>query len=336
MTFEEIMEQIKKGLTSDKERDFSYLREQIKKYEHSEYSKAISRECSKMMYEMLPKEALEIFESTMRKNLEAVYGELQKADQLLKAKEYEKALEITAELVKKADDLPMFRDDTQTAYYSFWELFEEILYKQIYKPTKEIKRADYPFSTIYYLHGCALHGLERYEEEEKYLEAARKWNPINSKIVLQYTENLKERGKLEELFVITKDLLMYTFHKDDLARCYRNLGYYFFENEKYKEAVAAYILSLKYDNDSEDAISDLYHIRTEAGIAAEDLKDEDILAIAKEYVFIPGVSKEVLQMAYGIGNRSLENGQKVAAKYFLGIANQYLQDTEIEKKISEL
>ena len=67
-----------------------------------------------------------------------------------------------------------------------------------------------------------------------------------------------------------------------------------------------------------------------------DLKDEDILAIAKEYVFIPGVSKEVLQMAYGIGNRSLENGQKVAAKYFLGIANQYLQDTEIEKKISEL
>ncbi len=336
MTFEEIMTEIKKGLTSDKEKDFSYLKGQIKKYEHSEYSKEILRACSKMMYEMLPKEATEIYENAMRKNLESVYGELQKADQLIKAQEYDKALEITSVLVDKADKLPMFGDDSQTEFYSFWELFEEILYKQIHKPTKEVKRSDYPFSTIYYMHGCALHGLQNYEEEEKYLEEARKWNPVNTKIVLQYTENLKERGKLEEFYTITKDVMMYTFKKEDLAKCFRNLGYYFFENQKFKEAVAAYVLSLKYDNESEEAISELYYIKNESGIAADDLKDEDILAIAKENVFIPGISKDVLQMAFGIGKRCLENNQKIAAKYFLGIANQYLMDPEIEKTIKEI
>ena len=193
-----------------------------------------------------------------------------------------------------------------------------------------------PFADIYYVHAKVLHGLNKFEEEENVLGKARKWNPVSSRIVVQYLENLKARGGLDDLYLIAKDVLMYTFRKKDLAAEYRNLGYYFFETKKYKEAVVAYVLSLRYDNDSDEAISELYYINQESGISAEQISEEDIIEVARNNDFAPGVSQKILQLAYGIGMQSADNNQKIAAKYFLSIVDGYVDDEDVKKKLKEL
>ena len=55
-SFEEIMEEIKKGLTHDVETDVEYLQEQSDKYKTHEFGREISRECTRMIYDLLPRD----------------------------------------------------------------------------------------------------------------------------------------------------------------------------------------------------------------------------------------------------------------------------------------
>ena len=216
MGLEEIIAEIKKGLTIDNDKNIEYLQEQMEKYAKSEYREEIYRECSKMIYDMLPKEETEEFQKAVENDLKSIYQKLGEANTLAIDGKYEEALKITTPLSNIADKIPFFKDDKRTEYYSFTELFEEILYKQIHKPEREVKRADFPFADIYYVHAKVLHGLNKFEEEENVLGKARKWNPVSSRIVVQYLENLKARGGLDDLYLIAKDVLMYTFRKKTL------------------------------------------------------------------------------------------------------------------------
>ena len=102
-----------------------------------------------------------------------------------------KALKMIEDLVVKVEDLNMFQDDSVSEYHAFDELFEEVLYRHIYEPQKDVRRAQIPYTEIYLLYGSLLVELNRLEDARKQLEKGLRWNPICFSIMSEYIETFK-------------------------------------------------------------------------------------------------------------------------------------------------
>ena len=72
----------------------------------------------------------------------------------------------------------------------------------------------------------------------------------NQIVILQKRcEQDKEIGNMKMLLHDTRLMLELVDEDDDLARCYRNFGYYFTKKKWYEEAVACFELSLLHADD---------------------------------------------------------------------------------------
>ena len=65
---------------------------------------------------------------------------------------------------------------------------------------------------------------------------------------MKHEETFKMEGDMEEFFSQTLKAFKIATRGPWVARCLRNLGYYFVEKELYKEALACYIASAPYDS----------------------------------------------------------------------------------------
>lgn len=67
-------------------------------------------------------------------------------------------------------------------------------------------------------------------------------------------------GMLDKYMEATRRAFDVAYTKEEVARVFRNFGYYFIEKEKYQAAIGCYLLSLQYDRESKNAQSELYYI----------------------------------------------------------------------------
>lgn len=242
-------------------------------------------------------------------------------------------------LVKKVDDLAeagMYQNDAVSEYYTFNEIFEEILFQEIYKPTRDIRRSDIPYAEVYLQYGSLLVDLKQIEKANEILKKAVRWNPTNAKISFEYAETFKILGNLEQFFEVTKAIFKYAFKPADVARCYRNLAYYFVEKELWSAAIACNLMSLQYEPDSKNAQSELYYIQQKTNGSIKEPTLTELKAIAQEYGFPVGADRDVLGLAYAYGKHFFEAKQFDGARYFLGILYALTDDEEIKKMIDQI
>ncbi|MGF2565359.1 hypothetical protein ACQUWZ_25950, partial [Ralstonia pseudosolanacearum] len=84
-----------------------------------------------------------------------------------------------------------------------------------------------------------------------------RWNPASVDIAIERAEACKLQGKLEDFFKITLDSFKYAFRPKQVARCFRNLGFYFAEKTMWRESAACLKLSIQFDRESEMAFSEI-------------------------------------------------------------------------------
>ena len=77
MTYDEIMEEIKSGLTGDTKVDMKYLMTQMDKYKEHELSQEIIRACGRMIASIMPEDAKEEFNNPEIRKLFKEYAEKQ-------------------------------------------------------------------------------------------------------------------------------------------------------------------------------------------------------------------------------------------------------------------
>ena len=105
-----------------------------------------------------------------------------------------------------------------------------------------------PLLDLYYVYGFLLLESKQYEKAEEYLKKAIRINPVSARIILELTEIYKMHTyTLNEFFIRTCDAMKYSYYPQDIARCYRNLGYYYIEESDLKTALALYIYSMEYE-----------------------------------------------------------------------------------------
>ena len=327
--FEMIMKEITGGLTGDAEADLVYLTEQGDKYKDHEYGKEILRACGRLMYELIPDDKKEKLDESLAKDNLGFDAALDEAKFNIYKKNYNKALKLLEEMIDKYGNTGLFEDDAVSEYHCFSEPMEEILYRRYTQPEKDIRMAGINFAALYHNYGSLLVELNRLDEAADALFTAMRWNPAYTGIAFEYAETFKMRGLLEAFKDFSKNIFKYAYRPEDLARCYRNMSFYYVEKQDYETAACCLIFS-KHFSDSEMAASELYYIGQVTGQLYKPTLEE-IEEHFEEHDIPLGPDKEVLGIAYSYGRHLYEQGEMQGAVYFLEIFTDFIQDEEVVK-----
>ena len=338
MTYDEIMAEITAKLTGDSKKDFIYLQEQCEKYKDSEYGVEIVRACGRLISELLTEEDKEDIKKMLNNKDIGIKSTLEEVKFNQYKKDFDKALKLMEPLVKKVEDCyknGMFKEDKVSKFYCFEQPMETILYTYHNKPKKEIRHSDIPFAMIYLQYGSLLIDKNRIKDAKKVLLKAVEWNPSCASIIFELCETYKRLGELKKYFATVIDTFKYCYTPNDVARCYRNLGWYFIEKRQFKEAICAYTLSLQYVN-NEIVQSELYYISQVTRKKIEQPTLEQIKKVAKKYGFPVGADEDVIGLSFTLGKQAMESSDFEAVKYYWGILYNLTEDEEIKKVLEKL
>lgn len=336
MTFDEIMTSITSGLTGDNEKDIQYLTEKFQEYKDHEYAKEIARACGRILYDLIPEEKREEIGRITHNHNTGIESVLEEARFCQHQKDFEKGLKLIEDLVNEIEQENMFDDDQASEYHCFHEPMEEILYREIFKPTKDLRQASSPYDAVFLLYGSLLIDNNRIEEANKALEKAVRWCPTSSDIWFEYTETFKMLHDLKTFYEKTLQGFRFATTPSAVARCYRNLGYFFIELELWEEAHNCYIMSLQFERESQQAMSELYYISTKCDKKLGDPSIEELNAMGEKYGIPIGADDDVLGIAYAYGKHLKEEGDKESARYFLNILYSLTDDEDIKVMLDEL
>lgn len=334
--FDSIMREITGGLSGDAKTDIAYLQDQMEKYKEHEMSKEIIRACGRLIYGLIPDEKKEELAKAISKDASGTEAALEEARFNIYKKDFDKALRIMEALVLKVEELNAFQDDQVSEYHVFDEFFEEVLYQHRAKPDKDLRPAQIPYTEIYMLYGSLLVELKRYSEAQDALKKGLRWNPVSFRIMAEYIETYKITGDLEKFFELTKDAFKIAFRSADVARCYRNLGYYFAEKKLWSEAIASYLLSLQFDHECKQAQSELYYINASTHGKVPEPSIDQAKEYGEKYGFPIGADDDILGLSYSFGKHFLEQNAPNAARYFLSIAYDLTGNQEIKQRLDQL
>ncbi len=277
----------------------------------------------------MPEEKRAELEKVLEKDARGFESVLDEVRFNVYCKNYDKALNMIEDLIHKYKKAGMYSNDKVSEYFCFREAMEDLLYRNYNDSSKEIRQSPIDYAEIYLLYGSLLIELKKIEDAAEALKKARRWNPANAKIGFEYAETFKIQGKMEEFAEETRGLFKYSFRPDDLARCYRNMAFYYTEKEEYKTAVCCLMFSGVFES-SEMISSELYYISQETGEMYNPSANE-IEECLKAHKIPYGPDEEILQMSYAYGKHFYEEGDMEAAKYFLEIFDGFIKDDEISE-----
>lgn len=330
-----ILQEIHDGLTRHPKMDMDFLKKKCEEYKDHEYAQPILRECGRLMYDLLPDDKKDEISKIIGEEKTGYVIEIEDIKSCIHKGDFNKALELSQALVKKIEDLNMFIDDPVSEYRLFDEFFEEALYRFLYKPQRTLRTPEIPYTEIYYLYGAILVELKRFDEARNALQKGMKWNPVAFNIRAEYVETFKMQGDMDSFFKETLALFKIAFRSPLVARCFRNLGYYFVEKQQYSEAVAVYLMSTRYDNSSPQVQNELNYINQVSGGVKQPTID-DMKRYSAQYGFPMGADKDVLGMAHAYGTSFLKDKNYDGARYCLDILYELTGDEEVKKMIESI
>lgn len=334
--FDIIMQEITAGLTGDHEKDVPYLQDKCEEYKNHKYAKEIIRACGRLLFAALPKEKKDEINKITENHLLGIRSVIEEAQFNVYQKRFDVAKDLLVAAVEKVEKLDMYQDDAVSEYHTFYEPMEDILYKYRNQPKKASRQAPEPFSNLYLNLGSVLFELGDMDAAKVALEKAVRWNPINAPIAFEHAEIYKKKGDMDEFFRLTMQIFPNVYRSKHLARCYRNIGYYFVEKKQWKVAASCLLLSLHYDKENSMAQSELWFIQQKAGDDFSMPSNEEIVDVVKQYNIPLGADRDVVGIAIGIGEDSEKDGQIAAAKYFYDIAYDLTGIDEIKERLDAL
>lgn len=253
----------------------------------------------------------------IEERIDDIGADLEKAHFFLCHGKLDEALDLV-ENVEKRIEPSNYQDSEFMEYRWFSDIFEESLYHQIYKPTAEIADIGMLLPWAYRIHGSVLREQGDLEKAREMLKKALHFKPIDFDLNADYIKTFQEESDFDTFFKMTVDSFKIAYRPENMARGYRNLGFYFWVKELYEEANVCYWLSLRYEA-TDKAQSALFELEHEQGIALEEPSEERIAEIAARNGFPTEPDAGILDLANRSARFFLDRRQYEDALYFLRI-----------------
>ena len=331
--YEDIINEIKVNLGENKDLNKRYLSGQIDRYKDHPYNKEIIREISRMMWDCLTDEEKEEF-IEISENENPIMDILDEISEYIEVGDYKTALDKLKHFMNAFPG--MFEDDRVSEYHSFTNPLEELIFFKYIGAEKEIRYIpdNQPLLDLYYIYGFLLFENQEFEEAEENLKKALKINPVSARVILELSEIYKMHTPTFNKFIIyTSDALKYAYYPQDLARCYRNLGYYYIEENQFDVAAALFKYSMKYEM-SIMAYSELQYIESKGH--SIDITLSEAVSILEDKNIQIGVNPFVLDALKELAQEYEKNKLYNQSLYFYELLCDITNDEQTFNKINEL
>ena len=302
--YDDIIKEIKSNLGQNKDLNRKYLMSQIEKYSDHPYNKEIIREISRMMWDCLSDDEKEEF-INISNTENPIMDILNEISEFLEVGDYMTALD---RLKNFMETFPgMFEDDRVSEYHSFTNPLEEILFRKYIGAKKEVRLIpdNKPLLDLYYIYGFLLFENKEFDKAEENLKKAIQINPVSARVILELSEIYKMHTlDFNKFYMYTSDALKYSYYPSDIARCYRNLGYYYIEENKLDIAVALFHFSMNFEM-SAMAYSELHYIESKG--QKIDLTGDEIIQKLDSINIQIGVNPFIMETLWELASEYEKN-----------------------------
>ncbi|AMD17637.1 hypothetical protein TL18_06155 [Methanobrevibacter sp. YE315] len=331
--YDEIINEIKSNLGENSELNRRYLSSQIEKYKDHPYNEEIIKEISRMMWDCLSEDEKEEFIRISEEET-PIIDILEESFPYIENGEYETALSILESFINTLP--PMFEDDKVSEYHYFTNPLEEEIFNRYIGAKKEVRYIpnNQPLIDLYYAYGFLLLETNNLKESEVYLKKALKINPVSSRILLELSEIYKiKTPSFNKFFMYTTEALEYAYYPQDIARCYRNLGHFYIEENELETAAGLFNYSMKYEL-SPLAYKELQYIKSK-GQNIDLTRDECVSLLKNKNIQVdanPFVIKTLNELANKYDSEHAFN----QALYFYELLFDLTNDKNILEKINNI
>lgn len=316
-TYQEIIDEIYSNLGENKKANIKYLKEQAEKYKKHSMSKEILKEIGRLFAKNLDEEELKDLNSVIEND---IIIHFKNGINYMKNRDLEKAEDEFNKYVQISK--VMFKDDKIYKYFTPRNPIEYMLILNN-ENGKEFKETGIDFSSGYTYLGIIAVDKKDIKKAKEVLKLALKWNPYNAEAIFEYNEIYKMEGDLEEYKDKTLECFDKLYNPQDLARFYRNLGYYYIERQEWELAKAIYIYSMRFDN-NEKAKHELIYIMQKTN--SDELPDsDDAKKILKKYYIPTKISERNLKIIEEMLNAIAKDKQEQSnlGQYLKGVEGFY-------------
>lgn len=238
----------------------------------------------------------------MNTNIETFKASLQQASGLLNQKNYTEAKEILESLAKESIK---FEENQEIEYYNFDDPVDFRIFSLLYKTNKSYKWLAIPFLSVFSYLSYIYVEEKNFLQANIYIKKAIRWAPLNLSARFEKCEIAKIQNDMETFKNITLSIYDMIYNDVDLARYYRNLGYYYIEKHDLNLAYALFTASLQFDNNP-NAYGEIAYIN---GILKRDkyiMSAEEGKALLKANNIPFGVNKTNANLLVNILNNDSE------------------------------
>ena len=229
------------------------------------------------------------------------------------------------------EEVPVLKE-----YHSFLNPLEEILFYKYIGLENDLAYIpfDEPLFDLYYIYGTLLLENDDFAKAEEYLLKALRINPVSSKTILSLADIYKSKTRTyNRFFLYNVDALKFAYRNKDIARAYRNFGFFYVEENQLDIAAVFYDFSLNFDFNKQ-AFRELEYIKSR-GINTE-INRKDAERIIKSKNIQVGANPFILDtlkiICADLESRKHYNG----ALYFYRILYDLTKDNLILAKINSI
>lgn len=188
-------------------------------------------------------------------------------------------------------------EDENNTYYSFNNYVEALLFWKIYRPEKKNKIHEVNYSEIYYYLGFMNIEQKNYGKALEYLQEGLKWNPVDTVLIFEVATVYRMTGNIERFKAEIEKAHALIYNSSNMAKYFRELGWYYSEKRIFDLANALYTHSLSYQ-DTELARKELMYIAQQEGRETRFSNNEEIKKLLADYNIVGGFNRNTTQILY--------------------------------------
>lgn len=257
--YEEIITEIKKKLTNNKDKNLKYLKEMCEKYKNHKMANEIIKEIGRMIFENTSEDKQEELSDLIAKDITSHF---EKSEEYIRNGDLKNAKKELENFVKTSI---IFQEDKVSIPYSPRNLIEYVFCCEL-NQSKKVRDIGVDYSTGYCRLGSIAIEENEFNKAVEYLNEAIRFNPYNVSARFELVEAYKRKGKLKLVKEEIDKTYIYIYLPNDLSRYYRDLGYYYIEKGNFKLAKQLYVYSIRFDSSKKDTIiNELQYIFSRTG-----------------------------------------------------------------------
>lgn len=333
MGYKEIVQQLNAQLTGNYEVDIPFLQMKGEQYKSHEQAREILRAITGMIYDVLPEHMKAQLTQQVYSEEQEVQKKLEQAIHQLAERECEQAkqtIEAVIEIINSRHG-----EEKQGEYFSFHSMLESLLYQEYFKPEHKVHQTTHDNSLIYRVYGCILAAMKQMDQAVQAFENSLRWNPLDVETLFELGEVYKQIEELDKFRDLSLQSLKYATSGGDLARSYRNLGYYYVDEEDYETAISLYFLSNSYEP-NQMASSELQFIaqKLDKELTKPDMKQ--VAAALEAHNIAIGADETVIGIALALAQRAKERKDIAAAKHHYSLVYELTGDPAVQAELKQL